>query len=77
MVTAEGADPEYLKRAKTAYAAKRNHALATAEYVRDLGALESTKKAKLLKRLTEQVFVFHGFWKQVSGSCVDGRRWWW
>eukprot|EP00036_Acanthoecidae_sp_10tr_P004602 CAMPEP_0182939662 /NCGR_PEP_ID=MMETSP0105_2-20130417/45968_1 /TAXON_ID=81532 ORGANISM="Acanthoeca-like sp., Strain 10tr" /NCGR_SAMPLE_ID=MMETSP0105_2 /ASSEMBLY_ACC=CAM_ASM_000205 /LENGTH=720 /DNA_ID=CAMNT_0025079079 /DNA_START=14 /DNA_END=2176 /DNA_ORIENTATION=- len=71
MVGQDGADPEYIKRANRVYTAKRHCSHAAAAFVTDLGAFETEAKAVFLKRLTEQVFVHHGFFKQAAGVFDD------
>jgi hypothetical protein len=71
LVGNDGADGEYIKRASRAFTAKRAYTRATAEFATELGAFETDDKVLFLKRMTEQVFVHHGFFKQAAGVFDD------
>eukprot|EP00038_Savillea_parva_P000512 m.96573 g.96573 ORF g.96573 m.96573 type:complete len:718 (-) comp10174_c0_seq2:309-2462(-) len=71
MVGNDGADPDYLKRATRAYTAKRGYTRAAVEFATELAAFESDDKVKFLKRMTEQVFIHHGYYKQAAGVFDD------
>eukprot|EP00041_Stephanoeca_diplocostata_P012669 m.212501 g.212501 ORF g.212501 m.212501 type:complete len:746 (+) comp19045_c0_seq4:182-2419(+) len=62
------ADEEFVKRGRRAFVAQRSHTLGNIEIVQRYHRVETLSKPSFLKRMSEQVFMFHAFFKQGSAA---------